>query len=131
MIVNVAILNINEAPEFIGSDAAWKFEIPEKSAVGTSVGAPLSNAAFLSDVDAASTSSFAIVTSVTSGGDGLFSLGATSGQITVASAALDFDTGPKVYECIQTQIAQLGPAANPGVHRIWNHDRGLVPSGGR
>ena len=98
MIVNVAILNINEAPEFIGSDAAWKFEIPEKSAVGTSVGAPLSNAAFLSDVDAASTSSFAIVTSVTSGGDGLFSLGATSGQITVASAALDFDTGPKVYE---------------------------------
>ena len=62
IIVNVAILNINEAPEFIGSDTAWEFEIPEDSGVGTSVGMPLSGAAFLRDVDAASTSSFAIVT---------------------------------------------------------------------
>ena len=45
--------------------------------IGTALGKPLSDPAYLYDVDEGSTSTFALVTSVTTGGNGLFNLGRT------------------------------------------------------
>ncbi len=79
--ITITVNNVNEAPVI---DALQIFDIDENSAIGTSVGTVLAT-----DVDVPTTLTY----SITSGNNlGMFAIDASNGEITAASAAIDYET---------------------------------------
>ena len=90
--VTINLTDVNDAPVV----TAATFGIPENSPNGTVVGTVTAT-----DQDAGQTKTFSITAGNTGGA---FTIGASSGQITVAtSAALDFETTPQFLLTVQVQ----------------------------
>jgi len=101
-VVTVEVTDVNEAPVL----QPRSFKVPENSEVNTEVGVPMD--AF--DVDVGQTILYSIV-----GGDdeqGVFKIGACSGQVQVAKFALDYET--------RTRYALLVRATDDGSPRLWD-----------
>ena len=112
----VKVLPANAAPSF---GAEYEREVPENSTGGTKVGAPVA----ATDPDNTSLSY-----SLAGGGEALFEIGESTGQITVADGAdLDYESGDTLYTVrVEASDGDLADTASVKIRVTNADDPGMI-----